>query len=242
MKRKWAKKIIVLIVIAIIVMLPPVWNALKDSAIKLSSLDVEQVKAYILSFGVWAPFVSFWLMIFQAIAAPLPAFLITFANAALFGWVWGAVLSWTSSMAAAGLCFWIAHYFGRDVVEKLTSRTALKSVDVFFARYGDYAIVICRLLPFVSFDLISYAAGLTKMKFSRFMIATGIGQLPATIVYSYIGGMLTGGVKWVVTGLLCLFALTALIYLFKKMYNNKHSSPNIKVTPKDDSTISPTNE
>ena len=223
MKNKWIQKIIALVIIAIIVALPPVWSAIKSAATMLASLDVEQVKTYILSFGVWAPIVSFILMIFQAIAAPLPAFLITFANAALFGWVWGAVLSWTSSMVAAGICFGIAKYLGRDVVEKLTSKTALKSVDVFFERYGDYAIVVCRLLPFVSFDLISYAAGLTSMSFRRFMLATGIGQLPATIIYSYIGGMLTGGAKWMVTGLLCLFALTTLIYLFKKMYTTKQS-------------------
>lgn len=227
MKNKWIKKTIVLVVFAIIIALPPVWDAMKVAAIKLSSLDVEQVKEYILSFGIWAPVISFLLMIFQAIAAPLPAFLITFANAALFGWVWGAVLSWTSAMAAAAISYWIAQYFGRDVVEKLTSKTALQSVDVFFARYGDYAIVICRLLPFVSFDLVSYAAGLTTIRFKRFMIATGIGQLPATIVYSYIGGMLTGSVKWVVTGLLCLFALTTMIYLFKKMYNNKYKEENV---------------
>ena len=39
------------------------------------------------------------------------------------------------------------------------------------------------------------------MSFSSFFIATGIGQLPATIVYSYVGGMLTGGAKLFVTGL-----------------------------------------
>lgn len=222
MKKQWLKKVVVLLVVAVVVALPPVWQVLKSAALMLSSLDVEQVKAYILSFGALAPIVSFLLMIFQAIAAPLPAFLITFANAALFGWVWGAVLSWVSAMAAAGICYGIAKYLGREVVEKLTSKTALKSVDVFFERYGDYTIVICRLLPFVSFDIVSYAAGLTSMSFKRFMIATGIGQLPATIIYSYIGGMLTGGVKWVVMGLLCLFALSLLIYVLKNIYASKY--------------------
>ena len=49
------------------------------------------------------------------------------------------------------------------------------------------------------------------MSFSSFFIATGIGQLPATIVYSYVGGMLTGGAKLFVTGLLIIFALSALM-------------------------------
>lgn len=59
------------------------------------------------------------------------------------------------------------------------------------------------------------------MEFLPFFIATGIGQLPATIVYSYVGGMLTGGTKLFVTGLLILFALTIVIYMLRKIYNEK---------------------
>ena len=91
-------------------------------------------------------------------------------------------------MVGAAMCFYIAKILGRDFVEKLISKTALKSVDDFFARYDKYVILIARLLPFVSFDIVSYATGLTSMKFWPFFIATGIGQLPATIVYSYVGG------------------------------------------------------
>jgi uncharacterized membrane protein YdjX (TVP38/TMEM64 family) len=59
------------------------------------------------------------------------------------------------------------------------------------------------------------------MSFGSFFLATGIGQLPATIVYSYVGGMLTGGAKMVVTGLLIMFALAGLIVLFKQLYLEK---------------------
>ncbi|MCC0639361.1 TVP38/TMEM64 family protein [Clostridioides sp. ES-W-0017-02] len=188
----------------------------------LSMLNLDAIKEYILSFGVWAPIISFALMILQSIAAPLPAFLITFANAALFGWVNGAILSWISAMAGAAICFVIGRFLGRDVVVKLTSKFALESIDVFFDKYGKHTILIARLLPFISFDLVSYAAGLTSMSFISFFIATGVGQLPATIVYSYVGGMLTGGAKVMMTGLLILFALSVLIYMLKKIYSDKN--------------------
>ncbi len=162
-------------------------------------------------------------MILQSVAAPLPAFVITFANAALFGWVYGAILSWTSAMAGAAICFYIAKFLGRNTVENLTSKFALDDVDKFFAKYGKHTILIARLLPFMSFDLVSYAAGLTSMSFSSFFIATGIGQLPATIVYSYVGGMLTGGAKLMMTGLLTLFALSILIYVIKKIWDEKNN-------------------
>jgi uncharacterized membrane protein YdjX (TVP38/TMEM64 family) len=187
----------------------------------LGNVDVALARNYILGFGVWAPITSFLLMVLQSIAAPLPAFIITFANAGIFGWVNGAILSWSSAMAGAVICFYIARYLGRDTVVKFTSNKALKSVDDFFKHYGKYAILIARLLPFISFDIVSYAAGLTSMGFWPFFIATGIGQLPATIVYSYVGGMLTGGVRTMVFGLLILFALSALIVLIKNIWKDK---------------------
>ena len=187
----------------------------------LVKLDMEGLKEYILSFGIWGPVVSFLLMILQSVAAPLPAFVITFANAALFGWVYGAILSWTSAMAGAAICFYIAKFLGRNTVENLTSKFALDEVDKFFVKYGKHTILIARLLPFMSFDLVSYAAGLTSMSFASFFIATGIGQLPATIVYSYVGGMLTGGAKLMMTGLLTLVALSILIYVIKKIWDEK---------------------
>lgn len=206
---------------AICFLVEPVRKNLEQAFFLLSTMDLDSIKGYILSFGIWAPVASFLLMIFQSIIAPLPAFLITFSNAALFGWVYGAILSWSSAMVGAALCFCIARYLGREVTEKLTSRFALQEVDNFFKEHGKYAILIARLLPFVSFDIVSYAAGLTSMSFSSFFWATGIGQLPATLIYSYAGEMLTGGAKTFVIGLLTLFAFSVLAFLLKRIWNQK---------------------
>lgn len=211
-------KYIAFLLIVGLCFLPPVKNILMDIFSIFNSLDIENVKEYILSFGILAPLISFLLMVFQSVIAPLPAFLITFTNAALFGWVYGALLSWFSAMIGAILCFYIAKLLGREFVEKLTSKTALHSFDAFFEKHGKYAILIARLLPFISFDIVSYAAGLTKIKLKDFIIATGLGQLPATLVYSYAGEMLTGGYKYFVYGLLSLFAFSILIYLLKRLY------------------------
>jgi uncharacterized membrane protein YdjX (TVP38/TMEM64 family) len=213
-------KIIILIVLVCLFFLKPV----REMLYMLGMINVEAIKEYILSFGVWAPVISFILMILQSVVAPLPAFIITFANAGLFGWVNGAILSWSSAMVGAILCFFIARLLGRDAVEKLTSKFALKSINDFFEKHGKYAILIARLLPFISFDIVSYAAGLTSMSFWSFFVATGIGQLPATIIYSYVGGMLAGGAKMMVFGLLTLFAVSILMVLLKKIYNEKSKS------------------
>lgn len=213
---------VLLLIIGIYLFVGPINRFINQMIFYLGMLNLESLKQYILSFGIWAPIISFILMILQSVAAPLPAFLITFANAALFGWVKGALLSWTSAMAGAALCFYIARFLGRDTVEKLTSKFAIDSVDEFFNKYGKHTILIARLLPFMSFDLVSYAAGLTSMSFISFFIATGIGQIPATIIYSYVGDMLTGGAKLMMMGILTLSAISVLLYVLKKIYNDKN--------------------
>jgi len=223
-KRNLGKILTITIIVALVLVyfFIPTFNSKVNGIFMLfSAMSIESIAEYIRSFGIYAVLVSFLLMMFQSVAAPLPAFLITFANAAIFGWWKGALLSWTSSMAGAALCFYIGRILGRDAVEKLTSKYAMASVEGFFEKYGKHAILVCRLLPFISFDFISYAAGLTSMGFLAFIVATGVGQLPATVVYSYVGGMLTGGAQMIVTALLILFAITVLVFMFKQIYNER---------------------
>ena len=217
----WFKLLLIIVPILLYFFVPSFKNGVNEAADTLSKVNVEAAKEYILSFGIWAPVVSFLLMVLQSLAAPLPAFIITFANAGLFGWVKGAILSWSSAMAGAALCYAIARIYGRSVVEKFTTRAALREVDVFFERYGKWAVLIARLLPFVSFDVVSYAAGLTSMGFWEFFWATGLGQLPATIVYSYVGDMLVGSVKTFVFGLLIVFALSAFAFMLKQIWKDR---------------------
>lgn len=227
-KKSIIEKVILLIIIIACILIymfvPKVNSTINDIFKMFATGDFQVVKEFVAQYGAYAMAVSFLLMILQSVIAPLPAFLITFANANLFGWWQGAILSWSSAMAGAAVCFYIARILGRDVVEKLTSKTGLKQIDDFFDKYGKHSILIARLLPFISFDIVSYAAGLTSMGFCGFFIATGIGQLPATIVYSYVGGMLTGGARLFVTGLLILFALSVLIILIRQIYLSKKNN------------------
>lgn len=224
MKKKTISKIVLIAIILLTVVLYfaiPSFNATMNNFVsKLGSLNLESVIELIRGYGAYAAVVSFFLMILQSILSPIPALLITLSNAAIFGWWKGALLSFWSSMVGAALCFYIARTLGRDVVEKITTKTGLAKVDEFFERYGKNSILICRLLPFVSFDIVSYAAGLTPIKFWDFFIATGLGQLPATIVYSYLGN-LAGSTKTIFISIVCVVALSALVYMIGKIYNDK---------------------
>ncbi len=227
LKRNTLYKIGALIlVVGAYFLIPGFKHTINKITLMLSKLDIGEVKNYIKSFGVWAPAVSMLLMMFQSIAAPLPAFVITFANAWVFGWAWGAVISWTGAMLGAIMCFYITKIYGRPAAEKFVGKKPLDMTDKFFDKYGEYAILIARLLPFVSFDAISYAAGLTGMSFWSFFWSTGLGQLPATIVYSILGQNIDKASKlglWAVCGVAALiaFAFAAKKYVMEKKKRNE---------------------
>ena len=208
---------------AIYLAVPAVNDRINHAASVLGSANVDAVIAYIRSFGSYAMVFSFVLMVFSSLIAPLPAFMITLSNAAIFGWWQGAILSWSSAMVGSAMCFLLARGLGRDVVEKIAGKGALAGVEQYFEKYGTKTILVCRLLPFVSFDAVSYFAGLTPIKFLPFFIATGLGQTPATIVYSYVSGMLTGGARIMMTGLLCLFAISILVTIVKQIYTDRQA-------------------
>jgi uncharacterized membrane protein YdjX (TVP38/TMEM64 family) len=218
----------VIALVAIYFLLPPVRQFISDSIAVLSSFDpkhiengVTALRSYLLTFGAWAPLVSGSLMILQMIIAPIPGQLITFTNGLVFGALWGTVLSWSSAMAGAAVCFAIANVFGRPVVERLVGVKSLQYVDGFFEKYGAKAIIIARLIPFVPFDPVSYGAGLTKTGFWRFFIATGIGQLPATILYSWLGQKATGSVQAVFMVFVSVLALAILLMTLKPWFDKR---------------------
>ena len=84
-QNKWLSKIIVIVLsvgfVAVYFCVPSVNKLMNRIFAAFASGDFTVVKEFVASYGAYAAAVSFALMILQSVAAPLPAFLITFANA-----------------------------------------------------------------------------------------------------------------------------------------------------------------
>ncbi len=193
--------------------LPEVRQGLGHVVTLLGQGDLEGLRAYLRGFGLWAPLVSVGLMQLQAVLAPLPSFPIMYANGLLFGTVWGGLLSWASILLSAVLCFGLARLFGRPLVERVVRPGALAWADRHVTRFGPFAIFLARLIPLTSFDLVSYAAGLTPMRLGPFCVATGLGMAPAIFLTAAVGDA-GGRSPWaLVAGVLGIAALAALAAL-----------------------------
>jgi uncharacterized membrane protein YdjX (TVP38/TMEM64 family) len=189
--------------------------------------DIGGLRDYIVSFGLWAPVASCFLMVLQAIVAPVPSFLITFANGLAFGVFWGWVLSVFGHVLAASVCFGISHALGRVPMEVLVGKAGLESADRWFARWGVYAVFAGRLLPGVAFDAISFAAGLTNMRFRNFLVATTLGIVPQTFLYSYLGRQAPEyvGLFLVTTGIFLLAVIVVATVRYRRERRRQKRDP-----------------
>lgn len=217
MNKKWRVLVLLIVLTGGIVLAgypKRVWEYLSELTAAFQS--IETARTYIASYGALAPIVSAILMVFQSVIAPLPAFLITFANGTLFGFWWGSLLSWSSSMVGAALCFYIARALGIQRITQLVSQPVVDKTNDFFEKYGPYAILVARLMPFISFDVVSYFAGATRMRFLGFWIATGVGQMPATLVYSYLGETASPHIQWIFLVFAIVIAISVVKWVIRK--------------------------
>lgn len=148
---------------------------------------VQQAASVIRGFGIWGPLASIGLMVLATLFAPIPGSPIAVANGVVFGPIWGSLLSWVGGLLGASVAFGAARWFGSGLVTRLFGAAALQSIDRLSERHGFWALLVIRLVPGLSFDLISFVAGLTTLRYRWFLLATAIGMAPNTILWTVLG-------------------------------------------------------
>jgi uncharacterized membrane protein YdjX (TVP38/TMEM64 family) len=144
-------------------------------------------------------------MVGQSIILFLPAFPIFVVNALAFGMLWGMLLSWGSAVSGSIICFAIAKTLGRPVVHRLVNRIHLETADAALKRYEKYIILFFGFVPVISFDVISYAAGLTLLTYWEFIPLVCIAQIPSALFYTLLVHKIDRGaldVYWLVAAAL----------------------------------------
>ncbi|WP_280770825.1 TVP38/TMEM64 family protein [Salipaludibacillus daqingensis] len=222
-----SKKNVLFIIFALVLFViiylsfPSVRLFIDESVMRLASGDISEVRDYLMTFGMWAPIISTFMMILSVLIAPIPAFLPTFANGLLFGTFFGFILSWTSALIGATIAFYIAKNLGRPFVEKFVSVRALNWTDRFISRFGLQSIITARIVPVVSYGIVSYTAGLTSLRFRTYIIGSAIGQTPATILYSYLGENASESIWMLYLAFAIIFFMSFATPYFKSMFEKK---------------------
>ncbi|MDJ0957975.1 MAG: TVP38/TMEM64 family protein [Arenicellales bacterium] len=151
-----------------------------------AQFSIEEFEHLIESWGPWGVFAAIGLMIVHSFV-PFPAEFVAIANGMIYGTLWGTVITWVGAMLGAFLSFGLTRMFGRPFVNKMLSNKRLQTVDNWVAHHGGKTLLLSRFIPVISFNLINYAAGLTRLSWWTFAWATGLGILPLTTIMVIMG-------------------------------------------------------
>ena len=155
--------------------------------LKILNLDIDSkdIQTYVNSFGKLAPII--YIIIFALVPLTLfPDSIIAIAGGLIFGLVKGYIYTAIGAILGATLSFYISRKLGRNFVKKL-AKEKLDNVEEMINSNGFFIIFMLRLIPLFPFDIISYGAGLTSVKYKDFILATFLGTIPGILVFTNIG-------------------------------------------------------
>lgn len=147
--------------------------------------DASALESWVKGAGSAGPIVFMLIYIIGTVFF-LPGSVLTLAGGALFGPVFGTFYNLTAATIGAMISFIAARYLAHDWVEKKTGGR-MKQLKQGVEGEGWKFVAFVRLVPLFPFNILNYALGLTKIKFSHYSIATYIFMLPGAIAYTYLG-------------------------------------------------------
>ncbi len=191
-----------------------VWRDYLRFGVDLPTRD--NLELWIDAAGVWGPFMIVGLMALAIVASPLPSAPIAIAAGAAYGHILGTVLVVLGAELGAVAAFVIARGLGRPFVERYLGQQ-LGTGFLGSQNTLTFIVFVSRLLPFLSFDMISYAAGLSPIRLWRFALATLAGIIPTSFLLAHVGETAVRGdartAAWT-TAVLGGFTFATLLFAF----------------------------
>ena len=149
--------------------------------------DQEQINSFVASFGHGAPAVFIIIQILQVLFAPFPGEATGFIGGFLFGTAKGFVYSSIGLTAGSLINFSIGRFMGKRFVRKLIPEHQLDRLNKIVKRQGVIVLFILFVIPGFPKDYLCLFLGLSTLPLKIFLILTGIGRMPGTLMLSLQG-------------------------------------------------------
>lgn len=150
-------------------------------------------------------------MIIQTIATPVPLFIVAGANGYIFGIAWGIIITLVGALLGSTVAFFMARFLARDYFSKRLAKYMPK-VEEMSRQSGARVVFLARLIPILPSSVISYAAGLSKVSFKGFFLASVFGKLPEIIIYTALGHSLERAEGLITRVTVAIILLSLLIF------------------------------
>jgi len=150
--------------------------------------SAEALRSWVESRGVLAPLAFIGLQIVQVIIFFIPGEVVQIAGGFAFG-LWGGTLwSVIGILVGALFNFGVGRILGRPFVEAVFGTERTRRIEA--ATAGGRAAAGFFLLfaiPGIPKDVLTYAAGASRLPFSAFIVVSTLGRLPGIVGSAYMG-------------------------------------------------------
>jgi uncharacterized membrane protein YdjX (TVP38/TMEM64 family) len=108
--------------------------------------------------------------------------------------LWGGVIAWVATLISASFDFWLGRRLGARRIHKMSGGYLAKSLRV-IKNHGFLSSLIVRIVPTGPFVSVNLGAGVTRMRFSSFILGTAIGIIPKIALIVTISQGVKGSVE-----------------------------------------------
>lgn len=167
------------------------------------------VADWIEQLGPWGPIAYIAFFAGSMLFAPVPTAPAPIIAATVFGGALGFLYTLIGTAIGSAICFWLARKLGRPALRRLMSQAAVDKVDELGERLGLRLLIVLRLFPIAGVDYVSYAAGLTQMRFGIYIVVSILASAPILGIAAVLGEGVVGDWRLLAAaagGLLLFFA------------------------------------
>lgn len=207
-----------------VAVLAAIWLILSKTGLLGTIVEPAALERRMAELGVWGPAALIGIMALAIVVSPLPSAPIAMAAGAAYGHFWGTIYVIAGAEIGALIAFCLARFLGYRIMHRWFGNQ-IKTGWLGSQNMLTWLVFVSRLIPFISFDVVSYAAGLTPITTLRFAIATLFGLVPAAFLLTHFGGELASEDPLQVTvAVLALGMLTAVPFLVHWLMNRRKNS------------------
>lgn len=158
----------------------------------------------------WAAVLLAILFLISTLSPFFPEFMVSVAAGFIFGVAFGSVFAIAAIAVAASANFAIARRSGRQVIGLIFDPQSAREIDWTATRITPLMVFLTWLLPSINFDLISYAAGMSRMRYWVFLGLTVTGTVISSVALAFLGNSLHSSPSVTVVAVLMVYTLVGI--------------------------------
>lgn len=164
------------------------------------SEDRDRTREYFKQFGIWGPLAIIVFIVVQMFLIIFPTILPVIIAIMAYGFWWGILISIIGIVLASTIGYYIGLNLKRAIINKILGEKNLEKMVFWISNYSFGIVVLFRISPFLSTDAISFIAGMLRMDYKKYMLATLTGMIPLSMAIGYFAediSTLEDGLFWI---------------------------------------------